>query len=177
MLLGTDISEQVHPAALAEDELLKHCVIGKGRGSGPGGQHRNKVETLVTITHTPTGVAAHAGERRSAMENRRVAVFRLRLALAVRLRTAVPIGEARSALWQSRCTEEGRILCNPEHRDFPSILAEALNMLEAMHLDPKQAALRLGCSTSQLIKLVKEHPAAFEAWKRARQAEGLPALK
>src|SRR5690606_15091114 len=87
-----------HPATLSDEDLLKECQIGKGRSSGPGGQHRNKVETQVTITHLPTGVTARAGERRSAEENKRVAIRRLRLALAVEVRTVVPAGEIRSDL-------------------------------------------------------------------------------
>jgi hypothetical protein len=177
MLLGDDIPGPVHPAALPEEELLKRCDMGKGRGSGPGGQHRNKVETQVTLTHVPTGIHAKAGERRSASENHRVALFRLRLALATRIRTPVPIGEARSDLWRVRCSQEGRIACNPEHRDFPAMLAEAMNMLEATGLDPRTAGQRLCCSASQLIKLVKDHPPAFQAWNKARQAAGMPPLK
>lgn len=176
MLLGLDIPAP-HPATLPEETLLKQCELGKGRSSGPGGQHRNKVETQVTIRHLPTGIMAQAGERRSAQENRRVAIARLRLALATRARAPVPAGDARSELWRSRCTTEGRIVCNPEHHDFPALLAEALDMIEASDLDPKTAAARLCCSTSQLIKLVKDHPPAFETWNKARKAERMPALK
>jgi hypothetical protein len=177
MLLGTDISAPVHPAALPEEELLKQCEVSRGRSSGPGGQHRNKVETHVTLTHASTGVHGQAGERRSATENHRMALFRLRLALATKVRTVVPSGEARSELWRSRCSAEGRIGCNPEHRDYPAMLAEALNMLEATRLDPRKAGLRLCCSSSQLIKLVKDHPPAFEAWNKARQSLNMPPLK
>ena len=81
-----------HPAALDDEELLGQCSLGRGRSSGPGGQHRNKVETKITIKHTPTGISAQAGERRSQGENKRVAVFRLRTALAVGHRCGVPMG-------------------------------------------------------------------------------------
>ena len=67
-----------HPATLSEPVLLKQCVINFGRTSGPGGQHRNKVETAVRVEHTPTGVAAAATERRKQQENRREAIRRLR---------------------------------------------------------------------------------------------------
>lgn len=170
----------MHPAALPEDELLKSVEIRRGRDGGPGGQHRNKVETKITCIHRPTGLSAHAGERRSAEENRHVAVRRLRLVLAVEVRT-VPVardafGDVTSDLWRSRC-QAGRIVCNPQHRDFPSLLAEALDVIEVSGLDPRKAALRLSCSASQLIKLVKDHPPALEAWNRKRHERGLHALK
>lgn len=165
-----------HPAGLSDEDLLGQCEIGKGRSSGPGGQHRNKVETKVMLRHRPTGVSAQAGERRSAEENKRMALFRLRLALAVEIRRPVPSGDIRSELWRSRC-RAGRLSVNPRHREFPALLAEALEVIEACGLDPKKAALRLECSASQLIKLVQDHPHAFERWNRLRAERGLHALR
>ncbi len=165
------LSSSTHPARLAEDELLAHCSLSKGRAGGPGGQHRNKVETKVTIEHEPSGIIAHASERRSAVENRSVALFRLRLLLATKIRCPVPIGECRSALWLSR-TSGGKIACNPEHHDFPAMLAEALDVLASVRQDPRKAALRLGCSASQLTKLIKDHPPAFERWNHDREELG-----
>lgn len=169
-----------HPAALPEPALLSQCRLGKTRSSGPGGQHRNKVETTVEITHTPTGTLAHAGERRSAEENRRMAIFRLRLALATQHRCPVPKGDTwgdtRSALWRSRSTG-GKIACNPEHHDFPSLLAEAMDMIVNCGLDESKAASRLSCTTSQLVKFVKEHPPALSQWNKERAAAGLHSLR
>jgi hypothetical protein len=167
----------MHPASLPDSDLLRQCDLTKGRAGGPGGQHRNKVETKVTLLHTPTGVQAHASERRSAEQNKSVALFRLRLNLAVQVRYPVPLGDARSDLWKSRCSSEGRISCNPEHHDFPSILAEVLDMIDACHLDTQKAAIRLECSHSQLIKLLKDHPAALENLNRERQNRHLHPLK
>ena len=170
-----------HPAALSDEELLKQCRLGKRRTGGPGGQHRNKVETCVELTHLDTGVAAHAGERRTVHENKRVALFRLRLALAIHHRGVPvpldPFGDTRSPLWKSRTNREGRIVCNPSHRDYPALLAEALDVIEAASGDPRNAAARLLCSPSQLVKLVKDHPPALERWNKLRAAHGLNPLK
>jgi hypothetical protein len=163
-----DLYPRPHPASLDEDALLKQCSIGKGRGSGPGGQNRNKVETKVMLTHKPTGVAAHAAERRTAVENKRVALFRLRLNLATQVRCPVPRGDVRSDLWKSRAGPTGQIACNPRHQDFPAMLAEAMDMLASAKYEPDSAAVRLGVTMSQLVKLVKKHPPAFDVLNRAR---------
>jgi hypothetical protein len=176
-MLHDRIERWHHPSCLDDEELLMQCEIGRGRSSGPGGQHRNKVETLVILTHRPTGIEAHAGERRSQVENKRVAVRRLRLALATEVREEVPIGEIGSALWRSRRDPEGHVACNPDHHDFPSLLAEALDVIGAAGWDHKKAALRLECTPSQLLKLVRDHPPALVKLNRERQERGMHSLK
>ena len=51
-------------AELDDDDLLAQCRVETMRGSGPGGQHRNKVESAVRLTHEPTGIVVTASERR-----------------------------------------------------------------------------------------------------------------
>lgn len=170
------VERPVHPAALEEEALLKECRLVRGRTSGPGGQHRNKVETMVELTHEPTGVVAQAGERRSPEVNKRVAVRRLRLALATRVRVGVPDGECRSGLWLSRC-RDGKVSVNPKHADYPALLAEAMDVLASRGWDVKVAAVRLGCSPSQLVKLVREHPPALEAMNSERASRGQHRMK
>lgn len=169
-----------HPACMPVEDLLRECEWGRGKSGGPGGQHRNKVQTLVWITHTPTGVEAHADENRSPEANRRSAARRLRLALAVEHRAAVPKGDAwgdaRSELWRARCRDQ-RISCNPDHDDYPSLLAEALDNVFACGFDERTAASRLCCTSSQLVRFVADHPAALRWWNQHRAAKGLHALK
>jgi hypothetical protein len=105
------------------DELLKHCEFARSRTRGPGGQHRNKVETGITITHAPTGISAQAFESRSQEENKQRAILRLRVRLAIRHRDFVPVpGYQPSARLQTR-VRNGRISVNPTHEDYPAILA------------------------------------------------------
>jgi len=180
-----------HPACLSDDALLAQCRVGTGRTGGPGGQNRNKVETLIELHHTPTGIESHAGERRSQIENKRVALRRLRLLLAVEVRTLVPEGPVGSELWKSRRKRpprnatagsppknrwagggEGVLEVNPDHHDYPCLLAEALDVLNACRWDVKLASLRLNVSASQLIKLIKEHPPAMQKVNQERETAG-----
>lgn len=161
-----------HPATLSDEALLATCARSRQRTGGPGGQHRNKVETGSNLRHEPTGIESHAGERRSAVENERVALHRLRITLAIQVRAPVGEGDRRTPLWQSRCDAQGRINCNPDHHDAPALLAEAMDMLWACGLDAKRAALRLCCTQSQLIKLLKDHPAALARVNETRHATG-----
>ena len=166
-----------HPATFSDERLLKHCEITFGRRSGPGGQHRNKVETAVEIRHTPSGIVASASERRSQSQNRHAALKRLRLKLARKLRMPVdPARHRTSELWQSR--RQGRqISINPKHRDYPALLAEALDVISARGFDVAGAAGVLGISMSQLAKLVRHDRHAFALINEHRTNRGLPALK
>ena len=47
------------------------------KGSGPGGQHRNKRETGIRITHKKTGIAAVETGHKSQLRNRQAAFIRL----------------------------------------------------------------------------------------------------
>ena len=146
------------------------------RRSGPGGQHRNKVSTAVVLSHRPTGVKAEANERRSQAENRAVAIFRLRIHLALEIRIQHKNGDLPSPLWKSRCIG-GRIEVSPTHEHFPVLLAEALDVIEAAGFDPKPAAAVLGCSISQLVKFLKKEPRALARVNRERIRLGLHPLQ
>jgi hypothetical protein len=169
-----------HPATLPEDELLKRCTVTRTRGGGPGGQRKNKVETAAILTHDPTGLSAQAAERRSQRENQHVALRRLRRVLAVHHRAPVPapkgLDEIASPLWRSR-REGQRIVCNPRHADYPALLAEALDVIADSKWKPRKAALRLGVTMSQLLKLIRAHPPAWGELNEQRKARKLPPLK
>ncbi len=167
---------QPHPAAIPVERLLAECQIRRGRRRGPGGQHRNKVETAIVITHQPTGVKGEATERRSQEQNRLAAVFRLRVKLALEVRTSRPLDATPSDLWRSRCHGR-RISVNPEHEDFPTLLAEVLDVLATCEMDIRSAAEALAVTVSQLIKFLKNEPNALAQVNEHRRKLGLHPLR
>ena len=164
-----------HPAAASNEQLIAECDVRRLRRSGPGGQHRNKVETAINLHHLPTGVRAEASERRSQAQNRTQAVFRLRVNLALEVRRPCGPDYVPSPPWQSRCGG-GVLKLSAGHDDFPTLLAEVLDVLAALDVDPKRAAVVLGCTPSQLIRLLKLDPRALalvNGWRRERQMHAL----
>lgn len=67
------------------EPTAKQLVINPGdlewkfsRGSGAGGQNRNKTESAVDLTHRPTGVVVHCESERSQTQNKANALSMLR---------------------------------------------------------------------------------------------------
>ncbi|QDT63746.1 peptide chain release factor family protein [Calycomorphotria hydatis] len=165
----------MHPAELPVDQLLKDCQITRVKRSGPGGQHRNKVETCVVIEHLPTGIRAEAAERRSLEQNRKVAIRRLRMRLAVDHRIERDDEAALNPIWATR-VRNGRISVNAKHEDLPAMIAELLDLLTIYHGEIPVAARRLGCTASQIVKFLKLEPLAFQRLSTIRERAGKKAL-
>ena len=164
-----------HPACWAEEELLGQCRLTFSRASGPGGQNRNKVETSVQIEFLPLGVVASASERRTQNENRKVAVMRLRCKLAVDVRLASQINSASplsgSETWRRYC-RDGRTDISETNQDWPSVLAELIVTLVRFEWNVSEVAMKLGTSSSQIVKLLKKYGPAFVLFNEERKSRG-----
>jgi hypothetical protein len=170
----TRTGSEPHPACQSREQLLACCEVRRQRRSGPGGQHRNKVASGIFLRHLPTGMTSEATERRSQHDNLTRALFRLRINLAIHVRSAVrPAGPSR--LWRERC-HGLRLRVAGGHDDFPCLLAEAIDVLSDCEWDAHLAARRLCCTGTQLVKLLRQERHALQTVNRHRQATGRPSL-
>ena len=170
-------SEPMHPACLPIDLLLADCQIQRGRRGGPGGQNRNKVETAIVIEHLPSGIHSQSHRLRTQAANQEAAIFQLRCQLAIAVRGPVEhLPATCQQLWQGRL-RNGRIALSSTHDDFPCMLAIAMDRLAVENWQPARAAAALHITTSQLIKLVRNYPAAFQYLNQQRGNCNLPPLQ
>jgi len=182
--------------AQPDDKLLADCSVETYRSSGPGGQHRNKRDSAVRLTHRPTGVVVTATERRSQHENRHRALARLRRAIALRVRQAVSV--PRPAV--SGDVRESVMLSEAKHLAVPSALvsaladpgwprisqksetylpaaAQVLDFLEAMEGKTSDVAACLGTSTASLVKFMHLDDDLWEEANRIRRRFGHAPLR
>ena len=93
------MSDPVHIPDSDED-LLKECNVATFRAGGKGGQHLNKTESAVRMTHLPTGTVVSCQDERSQYQNKLKCLLQLRVklvALNYRPPKRIPTRKPRSA--------------------------------------------------------------------------------
>ncbi len=121
-----EVDVQINPADLQIDTF---------RSSGAGGQHINKTESAIRITHLPTGTVVECQDERSQHKNRDKAmrILRSRILEAERERQAGEIaGERRSQVGTGDRSERIRTYNYPQGRMTDHRIGLTLYKLEAI---------------------------------------------
>ena len=150
---------------LPDAELLTLCRTDRFRGTGPGGQKRNKTESAVRVTHLATGISAASDETRSQTTNRLLALRRLRREIAGQCRAQPPATPETTPC--------------PSLRDplYPCWLAAVLDALEAHEGRVSDAAARLGTSTGRLVRDLANDSQLWQQANACRRRFGLAPLR
>jgi len=79
--IKVEIFEELGSPQPPKGGAIEGVIIKTTRASGKGGQHVNKTDTAVQITHIPTGISFKVKEERSQIMNKKLAIAKLNKAL------------------------------------------------------------------------------------------------
>jgi len=93
------------PYSTSRDVIEAQVVIDTFRASGPGGQHVNKTNSAIRLTHAPSGVVVIAQDSPSQFRNKEIAFTRL----IEKLKRLNHVPKKRLATKPTRASKERRI--------------------------------------------------------------------
>ena len=166
--------------ALDDAGLLARCDTDRFRGSGAGGQKRNKTSSSVRVRHRATGLAGQAGDSRSQPENRAIALRRLREHFAWERREPIALETYAPSPRLAALVAGGTAPLGEKTRQKPEYLvamAELLDLFDATGAEVAATAQRLGISTGATSKLLLHDDRVARTVAQLRSRRGLRPLR
>ncbi len=154
------------PYALPDAALLALCRVDTFRAGGPGGQHTNKTESAVRLTHVASGTVVQSQNERDRLRNQVDALHRLRLRLASTQRGLSDIA------WLEKHRRGRQLKLGANAQDYHLVVAVVLDALDRHVGGLAQAAEELSVSSSQLAKLLTDDKEVHAAANALRATHG-----
>ncbi len=151
--------------SMSDEDLLARCRVDRFRGTGRGGQKRNRTDSAIRVTHTDSGLSATCDQTRSQHANRRLALRRLRLEIALECRSEEP------PVWEEHWP------VTPRAVQYPRYAAVLLDALWTADYRVREAARTLGLSTGRLVRCLSKNTTLWQIVNRERRSRGLKPLK
>jgi hypothetical protein len=161
---------------LPDDKLLAQCRTDHYRGSGPGGQKRNKTSNAVRLAHLPTTIIATATESRSLAENKLNCLRRLRVKIAAEIREEIDPIRFETPDWFLSIRHERKIAVSHRHEFYSPAAGLMLDLLAASG-NPAAVAVTLGITTTAVIKHLSSETAWWAEASAIRLRLGLATLQ
>lgn len=141
---------------MPDEALLRQCRVDVFRGTGNGGQKRNRTDSAVRLTHLATGAVATCDETRSQHQNRQLALRKLRDQIALVCRCQPPATPP--------CPQRP----GARSADYPAWVGAVLDALDAHDFRLAEAAEQLGTSTGRLVRDLATDTALWQAANAGR---------
>jgi hypothetical protein len=166
---------------LSDAALARECEIDRIRGTGAGGQKRNKTSSLVRVRHRPTGLVAKAGAHRSQHANKLLALRRLRERVALDLREPVDLdGDYEPPPALVDMLRHGAPGPGPKRKHTAAYLcgvAALLDLLESTGASLGDTARFLDVPASAVAKLIRRDSRVARKVAELRGARGLKPIR
>lgn len=171
-------SDAARYLVLSDVALLAQCEVDTYRASGPGGQKRNKTDSAVRLRHRPTALSTIGTESRSQHENKARALRRLRMAIALSLRSGLDLNTyTPSKLLRGCVSGAHRLSVGQKDYRYYHAVSEILDVLAAVNMRVSEAAESFGISTANLVSFLGKDIGLWNRVNQMRAASGLKMLR